>query len=47
MTTTTPTGESEYTDDGLALPVTQQTEDFFAYLRAGRPIPEELLVDAG
>ncbi|VFA88837.1 LCP family protein [Gordonia paraffinivorans] len=47
VTTTTPTGESEYTDDGLALPVTQQTEDFFAYLRAGRPIPEELLVDAG
>ncbi|WP_461418761.1 LCP family protein [Gordonia sp. GN26] len=47
VTTTTPTGESIYTDDGLALPVTETTEQFFGLLRAGQPIPDELLVDAG
>ncbi|SDU71530.1 cell envelope-related function transcriptional attenuator common domain-containing protein [Gordonia westfalica] len=46
VTTTTPTGESVYTDDGLALPVTDRTEEFFGLLRAGQPIPDELLVDA-
>ncbi|WP_247602399.1 LCP family protein [Gordonia rubripertincta] len=47
VTTTTPTGESIYTDDGLALPVTETTEQFFGLLRAGQPIPDDLLVDAG
>jgi len=46
VTTTTPTGESVVTDEGLALPVTDRTEEFFALLRAGRPIPDTLLTDA-
>jgi LCP family protein required for cell wall assembly len=47
ITTTTPAGESTFTDEGLALPVNEQTEEFFALLRAGQPIPDDLLVDAG
>lgn len=47
ITTTTPAGESTFTDEGLALPVNEQTEEFFGLLRAGQPIPDELLVDAG
>ncbi|MDT0222875.1 MULTISPECIES: LCP family protein [unclassified Gordonia (in: high G+C Gram-positive bacteria)] len=47
ITTTTPAGEGTFTDEGLALPVTEQTEEFFGYLRAGQPVPDELLVDTG
>lgn len=43
ITTTVPTGDPEYTDDGDSLTVSQSTNDFFDYLKRGKPVPSELL----
>ncbi|UVF80676.1 LCP family protein [Gordonia mangrovi] len=43
ITTTTPTGGSEYTSDGDSLAVGDNTEQFFTYIRQGAPVPEDLL----
>ncbi len=45
VTTTVPTGGPEYTDDGDSLTVGADTEQFFDYLRRGRPVPDDLLSD--
>ncbi|GAC58871.1 putative LytR family regulatory protein [Gordonia hirsuta DSM 44140 = NBRC 16056] len=47
VTTTVPTGGSDYTVDGDSLLPDQSTTDFFDYLRRGKPVPAELLSDAG
>ncbi|NDZ97297.1 LCP family protein [Streptomyces sp. SID6673] len=47
ITTTTPTGGDEYTDDGDSLAVGDNTEQFFTYIRKGLPVPEDLLSGTG
>lgn len=47
ITTTTPTGGSEYTGDGDSLAVGDNTNRFFDYIRSGRPVPEDLLSTGG
>ena len=47
ITTTTPIGGNEYTDDGDALSVGDDTTQFFEYLRKGQPVPENLLSTGG
>ncbi|WP_262365466.1 LCP family protein [Gordonia sp. OPL2] len=47
ITTTTPTGGSEYTDDGDALAVGDNTEQFFTYIRKGAAVPEDLISGPG
>ncbi|MDL9947401.1 LCP family protein [Gordonia sp. ABSL11-1] len=47
ITTTTPTGGSEYTDDGDALAVGDNTEQFFTYIRKGATVPEDLISGPG
>ncbi|MFI8775233.1 LCP family protein [Gordonia sp. NPDC062954] len=43
ITTTTPTGGSEYTSDGDSLAVGDNTEQFFTYIRKGAAVPADLL----
>ncbi|WP_246222004.1 MULTISPECIES: LCP family protein [Gordonia] len=46
-TTTTPNAGSQYTGDGDSLMVGSNTEEFFGYLRAGKPIPDSLIENNG
>lgn len=45
VTTTTPTGDSSYTDDGDSLLPDERTDAFFDDLRHGRQVPDDLLND--
>lgn len=47
ITTTTPTGGDEYTDDGDALVVDDSTTQFFDHIRTGTAVPEDLLSTGG
>ncbi len=47
ITTTVPNAGSVYTDDGDSLAVGDNTEEFFAHIRAGTPVPDDLLSDSG
>lgn len=47
ITTTTPTGGDETTDDGDSLMVGDNTREFFAHIAAGTAVPEDLLSGSG
>lgn len=47
ITTTTPTGGDEYTDDGDSLVADDSTKQFFDHIREGTPVPEDLLSNPG
>lgn len=47
ITTTTPNAGSQVTDDGDSLIVGSNTEEFFTYLRKGKPVPDELIQNSG
>ena len=47
ITTTTPTGGPEQTDDGDSLAVGDNTKQFFDAIRSGKQIPKDLLSDQG
>ncbi|WP_419222913.1 LCP family protein [Gordonia sp. CPCC 206044] len=47
VTTTTPTGGSEYTDDGDSLSVGANTEEFFSHIRSGTKVPDDLISSSG
>ncbi|MGV9793776.1 MULTISPECIES: LCP family glycopolymer transferase [unclassified Gordonia (in: high G+C Gram-positive bacteria)] len=47
ITTTTPTGPAEFDGGESVLPVSENTKQFFEYLKAGKPVPEQLLDTTG
>lgn len=47
ITTTTPNAGSQITDEGDSLIVGSNTEEFFTYLRKGKPVPDELIQNSG
>lgn len=47
ITTTTPTGGDEYTDDGDSLIVGDNTTEFFTHIRSGTKVPDDLLQNSG